>query len=141
MPEHLAKAVIDTSIYIPYINKGITHPVIEASSASTIYMSSVVIGELYSGATDVSTIKLLDRLYSTFESLGRLIAPDSHDWQRAGKIISKLGMKYGFEEIFLTRILNDVLIALSARKIGASVITNNKKDFLRIREFLDFEMV
>jgi hypothetical protein len=32
------------------------------------------------------------------------------------------------------------LIALSARRIGAVVLTNNMRDFLRIKEFVDFKI-
>lgn len=73
----------------------------------------------------------------TNEDLGRLIAPDASDWQQTGKIIAKFGQEYGFEEKFLTKITNDVLIALSARKIGAIVVTNNMRNFLRIKEFME----
>jgi len=141
MAESLVKIVLDASIYIPFINAGITYPVLDLEYESPfIYMSAVVIEELYAGASDRDTIKLLDRLYGTFEDIGRLITPDASDWQKTGKVIAKLGRKYGFEEKFLTKITNDVLIALSARKIGAVVVTNNIKDFLRIKEFADFKM-
>lgn len=103
-------------------------------------MSAVVIEELYAGAFDKVSIKLLDRMYKTFETVGWFIVPDSSDWQRAGKIIAKLGKKYGFEDIFLTRITNDVLISLSARRIGAIVVTSNIKDFLKINEFVDIKV-
>ena len=51
-----------------------------------------------------------------------------------------MGRKYGFEKRFPSRITNDVLIAITARKVGAVVITRNKKDFLLIKEFLNFKM-
>jgi hypothetical protein len=103
-------------------------------------MSAVVIEKLYAGASDNNTIKLLDRLYGTFEDPGRLIAPDASDWQKTGKVIARLGQKYGFEKNFLSRMTNDVLITLSARKNGAVVITHNKRDFLKIKEFVDFKV-
>ena len=141
MAEPLVKVILDTSIYIPFINAGISHPIFELGyETPLLYMSAVVIEELYAGASDTNTIKLLDRLYGTFENLSRLIVPESSDWQKAGKVIAKLGRKYGFEEKFLTKITNDVLIALSARKIGAVVVTNNMRDFLRIKEFVDFKI-
>jgi len=141
MAEPLVKVILDTSIYIPFINAGISHPILELEyETPLLYMSAVVIEELYAGASDNNTIKLLDRLYGTFENLGRLIAPDALDWKKTGKVIAKLGQKYGFEEKFLTKITNDVLIALSARKIGAVVVTFNIKDFSRIKEFVDFEI-
>jgi predicted nucleic acid-binding protein len=47
---------------------------------------------------------------------------------------------YGFEEKYLARIVNDILIALYARRIGATLVANNIKDFLRIREFVDYKL-
>ena len=79
-------------------------------------------------------------MYDTFEGIGRLAAPAASDWQRAGKVIAKLNQKYGFEDKYLAKIANDVLIALSARQIGAIIVTNNTKDFLRIKEFVDFKV-
>jgi predicted nucleic acid-binding protein len=102
-------------------------------------MSAVVLEELYAGAHDLASIKLLDKLYDVFVSANRLIVPDSRDWQKAGKIIAQLERKHGFEEKYLARIANDILIALCARRIGATVVTNNIRDFLRIREYVDYK--
>ncbi|NCO68285.1 MAG: type II toxin-antitoxin system VapC family toxin [Nitrospirae bacterium] len=141
MAEPLVKVILDTSINIPFINAGISHPILELEYGTPLlYMSAVVIEELYAGASDNNIIKLLDRLYEAFEDLGRLIAPDASDWQKTGKVIARLGQKYGFEDRFLLRIQNDILIALSARKIGAVVVTHNMRDFLRIKEFVDFKV-
>lgn len=135
------KVIFDTSIYIPFINKGIAYPTAELNIEKPIlYMSAVVIEELYAGAFDKISIKLLDRMYETFENLGRLVTPGASDWQKAGKVIAKLGNKYGFEDRFLSKVTNDVLIALSARRIGAVLVTNNTKDFLKVKEFVDFKM-
>lgn len=135
------KVIFDTSIYIPFINQGIAYPTTELNIRKPIpYMSAVVIEELYAGAFDNISIKLLDKIYTTFEDLDRLIVPDASDWQKTGKVVAKLGKKYGFEEKFLSKITNDVLIALSARRIGAIVVTNNTKEFLKIKEFVDFKV-
>ena len=141
MAEHPVKLVLDTSIYIPFINQGIAHPTIEIRQGrSLIYMCAVVMEELYAGALDVSSVKLLDKMHDTFSSMGRLIIPDETDWQKTGKVIAQLGKKYGFEKMFLSRITNDILIATTVRKIGALVVTNNKKDFLKIQEYIDFKI-
>ncbi len=141
MAEHPVKLVLDTSIYIPFINQGIAHPTIEIHQGRPlIYMSAVVMEELYAGAFDVPSVKLLDKMHDTFSSMNRLIIPDAMDWQKTGKVVAQLGQKYGFEEMFLSRITNDILIAATARKIGAVVVTNNQKDFLRIREYIDFKI-
>lgn len=141
MAEHPVKLFLDTSIYIPFINHGIAHPAIEfPQGPPLIYMSAVVMEELYAGAPDISSIKLLDKMHDTFSSMNRLIIPDAADWQRTGKVVAQLGKKYGFEDVFLSRIANDILIAATARKIGAAVVTNNLKDFQRIQEYIDFKI-
>jgi len=141
MAEHPVKLVLDTSIYIPFINQGVAHPAIEIRQGRPlIYMCAVVMEELYAGALDVSSVKLLDKMHDTFSSMGRLMIPDEMDWQKTGKVVAQLGKKYGFEKMFLSRITNDLLIATTVRKIGAFVVTNNQKDFLRIQEYIDFKI-
>lgn len=135
------KLLLDTSIYVPFINKGIANPILTLGpELSLLFMSAVVLEELYAGAHDLTSIKLLDKLYDVFVSANRLIVPDGRDWQKAGKIIAQLERKHGFEEKYLARIANDILIALCARRIGATVVTNNIKDFLRIREYVDYKL-
>lgn len=131
------KAVCDTSVYIPFINQGIFHPVFSESARPVLYMSAVVLSELYAGAHDARSIKLLDKLYNTFQDVGRLLVPDDRAWRQAGGIIAKLGRKYGLDARCLSRLQNDILIASSARRIGAFVVTRNEKDFRRIREFME----
>lgn len=137
MAEHPSRLILDTSVYIPYINDGIAHPVVDFPEGHPIfYMSAVVMEELYAGTSDAVTIRLLDRLFDTFVKLNRMVTPDAPDWRKTGQIVAHLGRKYGFEAVFLSRITHDVLIALSARRIGAAVVTNNIKDFLRIQEYV-----
>ncbi len=141
MAEYPLKAVCDTSVYIPFINQGVIHPVFSDESVRPmLFMSAVVLSELYAGAPDIQSIKLLDKLYQTFHNVARLITPDKRDWQQTGRVIAKLRKKYGFETKYLARIQNDILIACSARKLGAFVVTRNEKDFRRIQEFTDFHI-
>lgn len=140
MGEYPFKALCDTSVYIPFINQGISHPVFTESVRPVLYMSMVVLAELYAGSHDANSIKLVDRLYNTFLSVGRLIVPNNEDWRKTGMIMAKVGQKYGFEAKYLAKIQNDILIACSARKIGAFIVTQNKKDFRRIKEFIDFKI-
>jgi len=138
--EYPFKALCDTSVYIPFINQGIIHPVFTESARPVLYMSMVVLAELYAGSHNTHSIKLVDRLYNTFLSVGRLSVPNNEDWQKTEMIMAKLGQKYGFETKYIAKIQNDILIACSARRIGAFVVTQNKKDFLRIKEFIDFRI-
>jgi hypothetical protein len=73
------KAMLDTSVYVPYINQGMAHPVLEfGQGVPVLYMSAVVMEELYAGAFDKASQRLLDRIYTTFETLGRMVTP----WSR-----------------------------------------------------------
>lgn len=141
MVELPVKIILDTSIYIPFINEGNAFPEFELKVAKpVIYMSAVVIEELYAGAFDRKSVKLLDRMYKTFDGLGRLIAPEASDWQKAGSVVASLGKEYGFEKIFLAKVTHDILIALSARRIGALLATYNIKDFVKIKKFVNFKL-
>jgi predicted nucleic acid-binding protein len=82
MGEAVFKALIDTSIYIPFINRGMTHPVLKfRDRMPLLYMSTVVMEELYAGAFDKTSIRLLDRLFKTFDQLRRIVTPDSSGGQ------------------------------------------------------------
>jgi predicted nucleic acid-binding protein len=141
MVELPVKIILDTSIYIPFINEGIAFPELEPKYARAVtYVSAVVVEELYAGAFDRKSVTLMDRMYKTFDNLGRLIAPDASDWQKAGRIVARMGKKYGFEKLFLARVTHDILIALSARRIGAILATHNMKDFIKIKEFVNFKL-
>jgi predicted nucleic acid-binding protein len=72
--------------------------------------------------------------------MNRLMIPDAADWQKTGKVVAQLGRKYGFEDIFLAKITNNILIATSARKVGGAIVTNNLKDFQWIQEYIDFKI-
>ena len=138
--QNLGKVIIDTSAYIPFIREGIFIPQIETEGQVLLYMSSVVMEELYAGAFDPKLVKALDRVFDTFTKVGRLVNPISLHWKESGKIIAKMGKKYGFEDIFLARLLNDCLIALTARHIGATVVAKDLKDFNLIKKYRSFSL-
>ena len=139
--DYQTKAILDTSVYIPFLRDGIIHPKFPEDFVNPLlYMSSVVVSELYAGAHDSQSIKLLDKLYNTFQDVGRLIVPNDDDWRKTGGIIAKIRKKYGYESIYLSRLQNDILIACSARRLGTFVLTKNYKDFVKIREFVDFRI-
>jgi len=78
--DYQTKAILDTSVYIPFLRDGIIHPKFPEEFVNPLlYMSSVVVSELYSGAHDSQSIKLLDKLYNTFQDVGRLIVPNDDD--------------------------------------------------------------
>jgi predicted nucleic acid-binding protein len=99
-----------------------------------IWVSSVVLGELYAGA-DAAGTKLIEKLERDFERARRVLIPNLSDWTQTGRILAKVGAKYGFERIGQGRLTNDALIATSAARCGIEVITLNPRDFARLAEF------
>jgi predicted nucleic acid-binding protein len=52
---------------------------------------------------------------------------------------SRLGAKYDYEKIGQGRLRNDALMAMSASRLGITVITANARDFKRLAEFRPFQ--
>jgi predicted nucleic acid-binding protein len=99
-----------------------------------IWVSSVVLEELYAGA-DAAGARLIGKLERDFERARRVLVPNLSDWTQAGRILAKVGAKYGFERIGQGRLTNDALIAASAARCGIEVVTGNARDFARLAEF------
>ncbi len=134
--------IFDSSVYIDFLRKGDSSVFGKRQSETRdrikgepLYLSSVVLEELYAGAFDQRITKLLGKLESDFEKINRLLVPNQSDWSISGQILSKIGQKYGFECIKLSRMTNDCLIAMTARRSGLTVVTLNAHDFRIISEF------
>ena len=67
------------------------------------------------------------------------LVPNLGDWTDAGRLLSRLATKYGYEQIGRGRLTNDALIATSAGRLGVSVITANERDFQELAEFHPFQ--
>jgi len=99
-----------------------------------VWVSAVVLEELYAGA-DAAARKLIETLERDFERARRVLVPNLSDWTQTGRMLAKIGAKYGFERIGQGRLTNDALIAASATRCGVTVLTANARDFARLAEF------
>ncbi|NOT48998.1 MAG: type II toxin-antitoxin system VapC family toxin [Acidobacteria bacterium] len=114
----------------------------ETSGISTpLYLSSVVLEELYVGAVDQNVKKLIAGLEKSFGKINRLVTPTRDDWSVSGQVLCGIGQKHGFESVRLARMTNDCLIAMSALRNGLTVVTHNAKDFRTIASFRRFNFV
>lgn len=135
----MRRTLFDSTLYIESLRRG-DGSLLQARSfgGSLLWLSSVVVEELFAGARDKSAEGAVEKLHFSFQKAGRLVTPLDSDWTEAGKVLAKLGRKYGYEMIRRARLSNDALIAISARRHGVIVATTNTKDFERIREFHSF---
>ena len=99
-----------------------------------VWVSSVVLEELYAGA-DTAGAKLIEKLERNFGRARRVLVPNLTDWTQTGRMLARIGAKYGFERIGQGRLTNDALIAASAARCGVTVMTANARDFARLAEF------
>jgi predicted nucleic acid-binding protein len=68
----------------------------------------------------------------------RVLTPTRQVFADAGDTLRRLRAVRGYNPASSHGIANDVLIALSARSIGASVVTQNENDFVAIRSVRPF---
>lgn len=138
--------VIDTNLYI-----GADRSHAQAKELAAFYaralprtmFHAVVAQELLLGAIDARREKLIrDAYIRPFESRGRLITPSFAHWARSGEVVARLVRAKaispgGFGRSFL----NDVLLAVSCRALGLTLVTANVADCDRIARVERFDFV
>lgn len=120
-------AILDTTIYIGHWERGLYEEALATiRKAYVIRHSAVVLSELRRGARTREAQRLVEALY-------RLAAvrwePAVEDWWEAGRLIRKVGDAQAWDRNKRRDFQNDALIALTARRHGATVVTANRTDF------------
>lgn len=133
-------ALLDSAIYITAMRRGDGSVVAlrRYSVDAPLWLSAVVLDELYAGAYDRALLKV-ERLERDFARMNRILVPTLGDWTQSGRVLAQVAAKYHYEKIELGRLTNDALIATSAGRMGARVVTANEKDFSRLAEFHAFQ--
>lgn len=140
------KYVLDTHIYINAFRNA------EASDALLRFhegyspfehFSVIVAQELRAGIRSPADRKALERhVLSLYERAGRVITPSADAWHRSGDALAAMAKQEGLELARVSKAFgNDVLLAASCRESGCVLITDNARDFSRIRRFIDFEFI
>ncbi len=136
----MERVVFDSDLYIDWINAGSREELLLGRSFAR-YMSTVVLLELQAGALDPVAVKAVGDLYRAFTRTGRLLSPSPESFWRAGNVLRVLQRRRGFDLRTRFRLVNDCLIALSSRQIGATVITRNQRDFRLIQQIVPFSLL
>jgi predicted nucleic acid-binding protein len=133
------RVVIDTNLYIDWLNTG-DHEAVLFQRDAVKYLSAVVVMELSAGAFSHRDRKLLRGIVGSFARAGRILLPSSAVYEDAGDVLRQLQQSLGYDLARAYSLANDVLIALSVRSIGATVVTQNKKDFEAIQRIRSFKL-
>jgi predicted nucleic acid-binding protein len=136
----LQPALFDTSVYVAALRRGDDGALAirRLDSGSVVWLSAVVLEELYAGA-DNRGRQIVQRLERDFGRANRLLVPNLSDWAETGRVLGRLAAKYDYEQIGQGRLTNDALIAMSAGRLGITVITTNERDFRRLADFRTFQ--
>jgi predicted nucleic acid-binding protein len=140
----VAKHLIDTDLYIDLIQSGTTLPLIRElyyKDAPGIYFSSIVVQELLAGARSPAGRKRVEILFRPFEKVGRVVTPSHNLWKDAGGILAKILQDRPSLKSKLPALVNDCLLALSARSLGATLYTRNRDDFMLLQTIRSFALV
>lgn len=140
----MMKYVIDSDLYIELIRTGRYHDIIAdiyARETPNIYFSSVVAQELFSGVVNETGRKNVETIVAPFEKTGRIVTPVYAVWKETGHVLSMLRTEKPQLKSKLSHLINDTLIAMSAKSIGATVVTLNSSDFEAIKSVRNFSYI
>ena len=129
-------ALVDTSVYIELVRHGRFQDELIALP-NLVRNSAVVLSELRRGATLPRERRWIDEL----EAQHQVFFPGAWEWRRSGELLERLRRKRGYDAKKLRDLHFHALIALTARAIGALVITCNGAEFEIIRGEERFELV
>lgn len=137
------KYLLDTHVYLGACRSEVTRtqfrktffPLLPAT-----FLSAVVAYELLVNARNARTQTLVREFTRPMERTGRVVSPTFEDWVQASQIVTAIEEKDRGWRSKLPSLLNDILIALCARRIGATLLTYNRDDFRLIRRYKDFSL-
>ena len=124
----MRRLVIDTNLYVEWLNSG-RHEDVLFQRPAVKYLSAVVLMELRAGAFTARDRRLVRQVGRAFTAARRVLVPSALVYEEAGEVLRRLQASRGYTLGGKHSLVNDVLIALSARMIGATVITRNARDF------------
>lgn len=138
------KYVLDTQLFIDAFHNRAANEALQGfhrAFSPFEHFSVIVAQELRAGLRRPSDRKALERhVFRVYERAGRVITPSADAWHRSGNLIAEMARRDGLEVARVSKAFaNDVLLALSCREAGCVLVTQNERDFARIRRVAAFE--
>lgn len=136
--------LLDSNVYIRSFNDpavGAAFRTFHQAALPQLVLSVVVLTELLVGADSADRERTLRRtIVEPFQARRRIHMPTRQTWELSASVDRRIRAMGGFAASLAQRgFFNDILIAASARELGAEVITHNVADFALIRRVLDFQ--
>jgi|SRR5215216_1976872 len=134
----------DTSVFI---SRGVTD---FHEMPQRFLWSAVVVMELMAAARDETSRKVLEQVCRRYRDNNLLIVPNEDDWLLASKVLylltharkrSQKGKLQRLAPGASQRLALDVLIAVSARRWKAQVVTENWTDFKAIQRYCNTTII
>jgi len=97
-------------------------------------LTAVVAAELYAGTHDHREKRALDELCHAYHALGHFSSPTAAAWIDTGIVLRRARSTFG--EMDFIQHFRDLLIAVEAVRAGATLVTENVRDFARSRSLL-----
>lgn len=142
----MPKYVLDTNVYIQATRTAESFEGLRRflyAMTSAIHLHSVVALELLAGATTEEMRRHVDRSFiRPIERRERVFTPTHEAWKRAaGALASLIRDRRVSPEGIKKSLVNDCLIAASARDHGFVLVTDNTRDFALLNDYLPIEFV
>ena len=136
--------LLDSNVYIRSFNDksfGAEFRTFHQAALPQLVVSAVVLTELLVGANSPDREKALRRaIIEPFQARNRIHVPTRQTWELAAGVDRGLRVLGGFAASLAQRgFFSDILIAATARELGAVVVTQNVVDFTLIQKVLDFQ--
>jgi predicted nucleic acid-binding protein len=127
--------LLDTGIYIR-ASRGEDYAWLseDAQVFQRTILTAVVAAELYAGTRDRREKRALDDLCRAHHSLGHFSSPPATAWIEAGILLRRAHRTFG--QMDFLHHFRDLLIGLEAVRVGATLVTENVRDFARWKVLL-----
>jgi predicted nucleic acid-binding protein len=135
----MSAVLFDTSIYVTALRTTAHEPIHlrHLGPGSAIWVSAVVLAELYAGAHSRDA-RIVEQLEYDFTKVKRILVPNLKDWTTAGKVLARFSSTYDYEATAKARLMSDALLAMSAVRQGITIVTANQRDFARLAALRPF---
>lgn len=127
--------LVDSSVFIAAARYRPYRDLLNAAAQrGRLLLSSVVTMELHAGFRSSESRHAFTVLHLNLKRAGKIVVPQHEDFLLSGRVLFHLSQQLG--QLDFKTHFRDGLIAVSAARVGATVVTENERDFEMWRDGL-----